>query len=427
MSRHKFNHPSSAEERWKQILRAYRHRFGVARHTAFVAFMANTIGRMEHRSFNKKKATGEKIVVDKIFSPPVTQDYAHMEQQPADISPNSHLKLRKARIMKREEYPPTDYSFVYEAPPLSGNVINGVGETEPRRPRQPFFSRGYSGAWNKLERVFQSLNKPELPNFILGTFWMDRKRVGPVATRQRPVEDPKAMATEIKALARKHGAALVGIAPFTEQMRFEGFDLPFKYAISVALPMEREKMLESPSPDVSMHIQEVYRSVGLVAIKLARDIRKMGWPARASTNISPDTYEVLHIPVAVEAGLGTLGKHGSMISKEYGSNIRLATILTDIPLEVDGAQDIGVDDFCLTCQICSTNCPPQAIFDVKKMVRGEEKWYVDFDKCIPYFVEHDSCGICIEVCPWSEPGRGPLISEKMLGRREKKVAAPPQT
>jgi ferredoxin len=50
-------------------------------------------------------------------------------------------------------------------------------------------------------------------------------------------------------------------------------------------------------------------------------------------------------------------------------------------------------------------------------VRGVEKWYVDFDKCVPYFSANHSCGICIEVCPWSEPGRGSVISQKMLNQR----------
>jgi len=51
------------------------------------------------------------------------------------------------------------------------------------------------------------------------------------------------------------------------------------------------------------------------------------------------------------------------------------------------------------------------------------KWYVDFDKCIPYFVETRACGICIEVCPWSEPGQGAWLSEKLLAQREKRPAA----
>ncbi len=51
------------------------------------------------------------------------------------------------------------------------------------------------------------------------------------------------------------------------------------------------------------------------------------------------------------------------------------------------------------------------------MVRGVEKWYVDFDKCIPSFAMTEGGGICIEVCPWSEPGRGPALSEALIAKR----------
>ena len=56
----------------------------------------------------------------------------------------------------------------------------------------------------------------------------------------------------------------------------------------------------------------------------------------------------------------------------------------------------------------------------KQWVRGDKKWYVDFDRCVPYFSSTYGCGICLEVCPWSEPGRGPRLSEKLLKLREKK-------
>jgi epoxyqueuosine reductase QueG len=42
---------------------------------------------------------------------------------------------------------------------------------------------------------------------------------------------------------------------------------------------------------------------------------------------------------------------------------------------------------------------------------------VDFDRCVPYFVKTYGCAICIEVCPWSEPGRGPRLSELLLSKR----------
>ena len=57
------------------------------------------------------------------------------------------------------------------------------------------------------------------------------------------------------------------------------------------------------------------------------------------------------------------------------------------------------------------------------MVRGENKWYVDFDKCIPYFVKTYGCAICIEVCPWSEPGKGATIFGQLLKKRNKSSAS----
>jgi Fe-S-cluster-containing dehydrogenase component len=52
------------------------------------------------------------------------------------------------------------------------------------------------------------------------------------------------------------------------------------------------------------------------------------------------------------------------------------------------------------------------------MVRGVNKWFVDFDKCIPTFGEALGCAICIAKCPWSAPGRAPKLSQKMLNRRK---------
>ena len=60
-----------------------------------------------------------------------------------------------------------------------------------------------------------------------------------------------------------------------------------------------------------------------------------------------------------------------------------------------------------------------AIGPEKMAVRGENKWYVNFDKCIPFFNEHFGCGICIVVCPWSEPGRGPRIVEQLKRRAQR--------
>jgi Fe-S-cluster-containing hydrogenase component 2 len=52
----------------------------------------------------------------------------------------------------------------------------------------------------------------------------------------------------------------------------------------------------------------------------------------------------------------------------------------------------------------------------KQTVRGERKWYVDFDKCIPYFGERLGCALCMVVCPWSRPGVAGNLAAKLARR-----------
>jgi epoxyqueuosine reductase QueG len=125
----------------------------------------------------------------------------------------------------------------------------------------------------------------------------------------------------------------------------------------------------------------------------------------------------LLIPAAIEAGLGELGKHGSMIHRTLGANFRLACVLTNAKLAVDSPRNFGADDFCLHCRICADACPPQAIVHQKQLVRGKTRWYVDFDKCLPYFNEYYSCAICIALCPFSRPGVGDNLVRKLAERR----------
>jgi epoxyqueuosine reductase QueG len=126
------------------------------------------------------------------------------------------------------------------------------------------------------------------------------------------------------------------------------------------------------------------------------------------------------IPAALACGFGELGKHGSLIHRRYGSAFRLAALSTDLPLIADAPEQFGADGFCLHCQVCRDACPPDAIHEDKQVVRGERKWYVDFDKCIPYFGENLACGICIAVCPWSRPGVAERLVVKLAQRASRR-------
>lgn len=309
-------------------------------------------------------------------------------------------------------------TLAYREPPLSGNVINGLGEPEWRQARHVFHNDGDDVLpWDRLDNIFAYVNPWQVVVRMLRNVWHLRKSTGPVASTQRQVDDPRAMTDEIRSRARALGAGLVGVTPVRLEHVYQGHDVPYANAISIGVAMERDKMQRVPGVTSAAEVMRVYAEVGRIASQLSEDIRAMGWPARAYAN--PNSGDLLHIPVAIDCGFGELGKHGSLISKEYGSNFRLGTVVTDLPLVNGngGSVDIGVDDLCARCTLCSRACPVDAIAEEKQLVRGVDKWYVDFDACIYYFTETAGCGICIEVCPWSEAGRGPALSEKLLAKR----------
>ncbi len=322
--------------------------------------------------------------------------------------------------MKLYSKAPEEATIRYRNPPASGNAINGLGEKEFRRAGYVFHSNVKSGPlpFDKMQEIFRYSYPARMLPMIIQAAWATFRPQGKLSNNRQHVTDAEKMTQQIKDKAQELGAGVVGICELKDEYLVEGATTGYRYAISLGLPMDREKMLHAPSYASAREVQRVYIKASYLTVDLARHIRALGWPAQGLPVNSSSEY--LHIPIAIAAGLGELGKHGSLICKEYGSNFRLTTVVTDLPLVADEAVDIGVDDVCATCRACTDACPPDAIFHEKQWVRGTKKWYVDFDLCTPYFSSTHGCGICLEVCPWSEPGRGPGLSERLLKLRRKK-------
>ena len=190
----------------------------------------------------------------------------------------------------------------------------------------------------------------------------------------------------------------------------------------LGIAQDYEMMKHAPSSADNLYsnteVRKQYNRGARAAKALAAFIRSQGFQAIPQFGPSADALNM--IPAALAAGLGELGKHGSIINRTLGSNFRLAAVTTDMPLVCNQPDMFGADEFCTNCQICTDACPPDAIFTTKQTVRGTLKWYVDFDKCLPFFAESLNCALCTTICPWSRPGVALSLAQKLERRDARK-------
>jgi ferredoxin len=306
-------------------------------------------------------------------------------------------------------------------PSVSGNDINGAGETARRRASPIYWHDPDTLAHGELQKWFytQNANDPHIIKAREDRAEILAIEVPPVAGE--PLEQSaEEWTAELKAHVETLDMDLFGIARFRQEWAFEGVTIPQKWIIMIGIAHDYERIKDAPALSAGAEVVRQYGRGTKAAKDIATWIHERGWDA--VPHGGPLAGPVLLIPPAIECGFGELGKHGSIINRKYGSSFRLASVLTDVPLVPTGKETYDVDDFCSRCQVCANACPPEAIMPEKIMVRGERKWYVDFDKCIPFFNESAGCAICIAACPWSIPGRGERIVEQLARRRQKRSA-----
>ena len=301
-------------------------------------------------------------------------------------------------------------------PDVSGNTINGVGETAPRRPTPIYWHRPEAIAHGKLQQwmVERFIAEPELANVHQRFGGRGPRGLARVAGTQQE-KTAHAWGDDVKSFALAHEADLVGIAAVDSAWVFEGFAVAAPWVIMLGVAMDHAALATAPTNRAGLEVQAQYNRGTRAARTLANHIRTLGWNADAHGG--PWAGPLTLIPPALACGFGELGKHGSIINRQYGSSFRLAAVTTDLPLIADGIDDFAADDFCTACRVCVDACPPGAIVHDKQMVRGTVKWSVDFDKCIPYFNDTLGCGICIAVCLWSRPGVAPNLAARKTRRR----------
>ena len=256
------------------------------------------------------------------------------------------------------------------------------------------------------------------------------------------ITDQKSFTNKVKKVAKFFGGSLVGITDINSKWIYKtGFIRPdstseeeakkdirsgdtsnsilekpinlpegVNKAIVIAIEMDEDAISTAPTQLASAASALGYSKMAFIISCVGEFIRNMGYRAIQCGN---DT--ALSIPLAIDAGLGALGRLGLLITPEYGPRVRICKIFTDMPLESDvpNLEFIeNISNYCKKCNKCSEECENNAISknvepefsqDSISNNSGVMKYYVSGEKCFEFWIENSGdCGACIAACPFSK-------------------------
>ena len=202
----------------------------------------------------------------------------------------------------------------------------------------------------EVDAILHNIREYQYPKF--------KGEVNPIRTLFSTTEEAAAL---IKKKAFELGADEAGIAEIEATDIYKDRVVSEKYAIVVGQKMLWRNFQEVPSHDSAIECLRIYFSLGETVIRLAGYIRHLGYACTVEHPIGDS--DVLHVPLALKAGFGELGRHGSIIHPTMGPLFRLGSVITDMPLQIDSPIDAGIAAFCDTCKACRRYCPANAIPD----------------------------------------------------------------
>lgn len=255
-----------------------------------------------------------------------------------------------------------------------------------------------------------------------GAFSWKRLGQADTATMQlgrHPVDDPAEMSAEVKKTARMFGADVVGICRVDERWIYSHdrsgdpviIPAEYRHAIVMGIAMDRGAVMTSPTYESAAATGIGYSRMAFAIACMAEFLRNLRYGAVPMGN---DT--ALSIPLAIDAGLGQLGRNGLLVTPEYGPCVRLCKLFTDLPLEPDGPIGFGLADTCRSCSRCADACEAEAISAAREPSyevacasnnTGILRWAVNADRCYDFWARNTAaCSNCIAACPFTTQGAG---------------------
>ncbi|MDD5132734.1 MAG: hypothetical protein PHH44_08750 [bacterium] len=211
---------------------------------------------------------------------------------------------------------------------------------------------------------------------------------------------------KLKELSTGLGFRLFGVADITP-LKAEFIFPPevvkdLNYGIALGFPLQEQvlaEIQEHPTLLYFNHYRQVNNFLDQSALKLAAFIQEEGYkampiPASQVIDWQNQKGHLSHKKMAAAAGLGWIGRNNLLVTPQYGAQVRLVTILTDMPLSTDRP----LTDNCGACQACLATCPAKAIkekpqdFDHQACFAALKEF--QRKKYVPQYI----CGICVKAC-----------------------------
>lgn len=211
----------------------------------------------------------------------------------------------------------------------------------------------------------------------------------------------------------KKGASIIGFADLSGIPLDKRNEMPYGISIAVALnPHIILGIKNGPTQEYYEEYKRVNEHLDNLDKYAGKVLNDYGYKAILKTTtevaVESDSHSTIlpHKTVATRAGIGWIGKCALLVTKEYGSAIRISSVLTNAPLKVGTPIN---ESQCGSCCACKLACPGNAPSGENWNVNMKRDSFFNAYSCCKVATEKSAevgiddtiCGKCIEVCPWT--------------------------
>lgn len=224
------------------------------------------------------------------------------------------------------------------------------------------------------------------------------------------MDDP-VLTENIKNLLYANSAQLVGIG---DMHHIENCIYPIGISVAIPLPVHLIHDLKTaPTREYRETYFAMNKKLNGIVMLGEQFLKDAGYDAYAQTTdrvvVNKQNISKLpHKTVATCAGLGWIGKNNLLVTRKFGSAVRLSSLLTNAPLRC--AEPVR-KSYCGECTLCVRQCPAQALHGTLWEPGMLREKIVDVEACykkqreIMYAstgIDTDLCGKCFAVCAYTK-------------------------